>query len=82
MTNDVAGHIGDIKAPTLILWGAQDRLIPAAAAAKFHAAIAGSTLIVYPATGHIRMEEVAAQSAKDVAAFLRENPGKGPLSHV
>jgi pimeloyl-ACP methyl ester carboxylesterase len=70
-SDDIATHIADIKAPTLILWGAQDRLIPVEAAAKFHAAIPGSTLIVYPATGHIPMEEVAAQSAKDIAAFLR-----------
>lgn len=67
---DVADHIADIKAPTLILWGAQDRLIPVEAAGKFHQAIAGSQLIVYPATGHIPMEEVADQSAKDVRAFL------------
>ncbi|MGH6873285.1 MAG: alpha/beta fold hydrolase [Rhizomicrobium sp.] len=68
--SDVADHIGDIKAPTLILWGAEDRLIPVAAAAKFHKAISGSELIVYPKTGHIPMEEVADQSAKDVRAFL------------
>jgi pimeloyl-ACP methyl ester carboxylesterase len=32
--------------------------------------IAGSKLIIYPATGHIPQEEVADQSAADVKAFL------------
>lgn len=70
MTNDVATDIAKIKAPTLILWGEQDHLIPVAAAHKFHAAIPGSKLIVYPATGHIPMEEVPDESANAVRAFL------------
>jgi pimeloyl-ACP methyl ester carboxylesterase len=68
--NAVQQHVGDIKAPTLILWGAQDHLIPVEAAEEFHKAIAGSKLIVYPSTGHIPQEEVADQSAGDVRAFL------------
>jgi pimeloyl-ACP methyl ester carboxylesterase len=66
----VKDHIAQITAPTLILWGEQDHLIPVAAAHAFNAAIAGSKLIVYPKTGHIPMEEVADQSAADVRAFL------------
>ncbi|HWA30794.1 MAG TPA: alpha/beta hydrolase [Rhizomicrobium sp.] len=69
-TNDVKEHIGDIKAPTLILWGAEDHLIPVAAAHAFQKDIPGSKLIIYPATGHIPMEEVPDQSAADVRAFL------------
>ena len=75
-TNDVKDHIGDIKAPTLILWGAQDHLIPVAAAYAFHKDVPGSQLIVYPATGHIPQEEVADQSAADVRAFLSGNTPK------
>lgn len=66
----VKEHIGDIKAPTLILWGKDDHLIPVQTAASFHAAIPGSKVIVYPKTGHIPQEEVANQSAADVRAFL------------
>lgn len=74
----VRDHISAIKAPTLILWGEQDHLIPVAAANKFHAAIPGSKLIVYPATGHIPMEEVADRSAADVRAFLSPPPPPAP----
>ena len=71
-------HIAAIKAPTLILWGEQDHLIPVAAAKKFHAAIPGSKLIIYPGTGHIPMEEVADQSAADVRAFLSPPAAAAP----
>ncbi|HET7333939.1 MAG TPA: alpha/beta hydrolase [Rhizomicrobium sp.] len=66
----VADHIAQIKAPTLILWGAEDHLIPVEAAHKFAAAIPGSKLVIYPATGHIPQEEVPDQSAAAVRAFL------------
>jgi pimeloyl-ACP methyl ester carboxylesterase len=68
--HDVQNHIGDIKAPTLILWGEKDGLIPVIAAHEFHDAIPGSKLIIYPNTGHIPQEEVADQSAANVRAFL------------
>ena len=70
LNNDVKNHIGDIKAPTLILWGAEDHLIPVVAAHEFQADIPGSQLVIYPATGHIPQEEVADRSAKDVRTFL------------
>jgi len=63
-------HVDAIKMPTLILWGEEDGLIPVAAAHAWAKAIAGSKLVIYPATGHLPMEEVAAESAGDVRAFL------------
>jgi pimeloyl-ACP methyl ester carboxylesterase len=66
----IRDEIPNIKIPTLILWGDNDHTIPVEAAYAFHAAIAGSKLIVYPNTGHIPQEEVADQSAADLRAFL------------
>jgi pimeloyl-ACP methyl ester carboxylesterase len=66
----VRGHVRAIKAPTLILWGREDRLIPVAAAHVWAKAIPGAKLIVYPDTGHLPMEENAWESASDVRAFL------------
>ena len=66
----VRDHTGAIKAPTLILWGEEDHLIPVAAAQAWAKAIPGAKLVVYPATGHLPMEEVAGESAGDVRAFL------------
>lgn len=66
----VAKHTGDITAPTLILWGAKDHLIPVAAATKWHNRIKGSQLIVYPDAGHILQEDEADKSAAAVRTFL------------
>lgn len=60
-----------IKVPTLVMHGDTDRLIPVGDAAKFGAAIPGSTVIVYEKTGHIPMEQVADKSAADLDAWLR-----------
>ncbi len=66
----VQDHTSALTMPTLILWGDQDGLIPVSTAHDWEHAVKGSKLIVYPATGHIPMEEVADKSAADVRAFL------------
>ncbi|MBO0937371.1 alpha/beta hydrolase [Fibrella sp. HMF5335] len=62
-----------IKQPTLILWGQHDDLIPAIVARQFHRDLPNDTLIVYPNAGHVPMEEIPAQTAKDAAAFLSKS---------
>jgi len=59
-----------ISVPTLILWGAEDRLIPVAHAQTFAAGITGSRLTIYENVGHLPMEEIPAQSASDTRDFL------------
>ncbi|HEX6866875.1 MAG TPA: alpha/beta hydrolase, partial [Caulobacteraceae bacterium] len=61
-----------IHTPTLIIHGEDDQLIPVAAGHKFDEAIPDSTLIVYPRTGHIPMEQIADKSASDLRAWLKE----------
>jgi len=70
MDTYVRDHTTAITMPTLILWGEQDGLIPVSTAHDWQKAVKGSKLIVYPATGHIPMEEVVDKSAADVRAFL------------
>ena len=66
----IKDHAGQIKAPTLILWGAKDNLIPVSAASEYQKAIPGSKLIVYPDGGHVLQEDEADKSAADAKAFL------------
>jgi pimeloyl-ACP methyl ester carboxylesterase len=66
----VKDHIGEVKAPTLILWGEGDRDIPVADAPGFANAIPGSKLIIYRGTGHFPQDEMPDQSATDMRAFL------------
>ena len=62
--------IKNIRTPTLVLWGARDRLIPVEAAHRFAADIPGARLIVYDDLGHVPMEEDPARTVRDVELFL------------
>lgn len=56
--------------PVLILWGAEDALIPVQSADWFKAALPQAEVLVYPKIGHIPQEEAPDRSAADVDAFL------------
>ncbi len=60
----------NLKTPTLILWGQQDKLIPVAAVPWFEKQFPDHVTHIYPGTGHLPMQEVAEQSANDVAAWM------------
>lgn len=60
-----------IKAPTLLVWGQADAMIPASNAQDYLQAIAGSRLFLCPGVGHLPHEEAAEVSLKAVLDFLR-----------
>ncbi|MEF9482500.1 alpha/beta fold hydrolase [Ralstonia sp. 1B3] len=66
---DTSG-LASIRVPTLILWGQRDRWIPPAHAGEFARRIPGATLRMYPALGHIPMEEDPVRVGTDLCAFL------------
>ncbi|MDA7557694.1 alpha/beta hydrolase [Flavobacteriaceae bacterium] len=59
-----------IKQKTLILWGAQDQLIPTTHAQQFHEDLLNDTLVIMQEVGHVPMEESPFQSVKIVKDFL------------
>jgi len=59
-----------IKQKTLILWGAQDQLIPTTHAQQFHEDLLNDTLVIMQKVGHVPMEESPFQSVKIVKDFL------------
>ena len=61
-----------IKAPTLILWGEQDRINPISYAADFQRLISGSRTGTLANAGHLLMLEQPGAFADAVAAFLNE----------
>jgi pimeloyl-ACP methyl ester carboxylesterase len=65
-----AGLIPTIQQPTLILWGAQDRLITEASGQRFHREIQGSQYVVFDGLGHVPQEEDPARSVGPVLKFL------------
>lgn len=61
---------GTIHAPTLILWGAQDGLLPRGDQETLAARIPGSVLKVYPRVAHPVLWECPERVAEDTTAFL------------
>lgn len=56
--------------PVLVMWGAQDRIVPPAVAFRFQNDIDDAALQIYSDLGHVPMEEDAARSAADARKFL------------
>ena len=60
-----------IQAPTLLLWGEQDGMIPFANSAEYLKAIANVRLVSLPGIGHLPHEEDPVRSLVPVRAFLK-----------
>jgi pimeloyl-ACP methyl ester carboxylesterase len=63
-------RIHRIKAPTLIVWGEQDGLIPPVYGPLFQKSISGSKLVTIPNAGHVPMVEQPDAFVKAVSDFL------------
>jgi len=62
--------LAKIQAPTLLLWGAKDGMIPIANAADYERDIADVTLVTLPTLGHVPFEEDPGTSLPPVLQFL------------
>jgi len=60
-----------IKAPTLLVWGEVDAMIPLSNAQDYLQALQSSRLVSWPQVGHLPQEEAAELSLKAVTEFLR-----------
>lgn len=66
-------QIKQLNLPTLILWGAQDDLIPVENAELFHRDIANSQLKIFDDLGHVPHEEDPLATVTVIRNFLIEN---------
>lgn len=64
-------QLGEIRCPTLIVWGAEDRMFPARYARDAQAALPGARLAVIPRCGHFPQIEAAGQFHELLLGFLR-----------
>ena len=62
------------RIPTLIMWGAQDKLIPVSSAAWFKQQVPDAQVTIYPGVGHIPMEEIPERSVADLKTWLAKLP--------
>jgi pimeloyl-ACP methyl ester carboxylesterase len=73
----VESELGRINVDTLILWGAQDAIIPVAAGHKLNALIKRSKLVTFDNCGHLPQEEVPARTIDEITSFIAgQNQGK------
>ena len=63
-------QVRNIRQPTLILWGAQDGLIPVESAYRFQRELPNETLVILKHSGHVPMEENPAESLQAVLDFI------------
>jgi pimeloyl-ACP methyl ester carboxylesterase len=70
--------LGCIRAPTLLLWGAEDPLLPPSNAQRFGRDIDNAEVIMIPSAGHVPMLEQPESSVAELLDFLDERHGRWP----
>jgi len=68
--HSVEAEVNQIHQPTLIIWGADDELIPLEASRRFQQLIQGSRLVVFEKCGHLPEEEKPDRFVEEVLKFL------------
>jgi pimeloyl-ACP methyl ester carboxylesterase len=69
-TFDVESRLGEIEAPTLLIAGTEDHVVPPANARLLAAALPHARLEIIPGAGHLVQIEEAERFNRDVIAFL------------
>ena len=67
-----------VRAPTLLVWGEKDALVPFSTAADYAKALPDSATVSFPELGHVPQEEAPVRSLEPVRAFLARGEG-GPV---
>jgi pimeloyl-ACP methyl ester carboxylesterase len=66
-------RLGEITAPSLILWGIKDSLIKPKYGTRMHDALQNSELVIYDNAGHLAMEEIPETTAQAARQFIEAN---------
>jgi len=70
----IAERLPEIVCPTLIVWGAEDRVIPVGDADTFEQLIPNSRKVIFEGTGHMAMLERPAAFNQLLDEFVAEQP--------
>ncbi len=80
MASMASGHdlldfrLHDIRQPTLVMWGAADRLIPLEVGRRIHADIPNSVFAVVEGCGHLAPAECSVPVIEETNAFFKAQP--------
>lgn len=66
-------NIHKLKMPVLILWGREDQLIDVSRSEQFADALGTDKIVIYEGVGHLPMEEVPADVARDIKLWWSDN---------
>jgi len=66
----VEDRLSSINVPTLLIWGAEDELIPLEAGKKMNTLIKGSKLVVFEKCGHVPQEEMPERVLSEMVNFI------------
>ena len=69
-TQRLDARLGNIKVPTLVAWGKQDKLLPIASGERYAAGIAGAKFVSFEKCGHVPPMEKTEEFLAAVMAFL------------
>lgn len=72
VNEDLAPLLPRIQAPTLVLWGDQDREVGRAAVVRLASGIRGARLLVFEGAGHFPFQDTPERFRDTLIAFLRE----------
>lgn len=64
-------EVKQVKAPTLLMWGEEDDWVPLDVLAQFRRDLPVASVVTYEGVGHLPMEELPVQSARDAHIFLQ-----------
>jgi pimeloyl-ACP methyl ester carboxylesterase len=82
---DISDEASRIRAPTLLVWGERDTLVPLSLAGEWHRAVPCSRLVVMPGVGHVPMVERPREFAELLLEFLdhpSDSAGGRPMGGV
>jgi len=74
----LVGRLDHIAAPTLLLWGDHDRVVPLSLGRALAAGIARSALLIVPDAGHALQEEAPDEVNRLLIKFLNEGLPRTP----
>lgn len=66
-------RLGEVKVPTLIIWGRHDQLIHVSCVAELEKGIAGSEAVIFEDAGHVPMLEKPGATAAMLRRFLAKH---------
>lgn len=73
LSADWTDQLHAVQAPTLVLWGAEDALVPSVVGVRIAAAIPDSRLVILPSASHVPMWDAPDAFNREVIRFLKDS---------